>query len=269
VRARAAGLTLAAALAAAQVAAAADAPFAPPAADTVPAGQLGDAIWYGEKVATQTGTTVKANAGAALNCTSCHIKGARTPHASPWVGLWGVYPAYDARAGRVITLADRINECFRRSMNGKPLPLDSVPMRGLLSYIWWLSRDVPTGVPVAGRGFAEIQAPGAADPARGKIVYAQKCSGCHGASGQGVTGPGGQIVFPALWGPRSFNIGAGMARLDTAAGFVKAKMPLGGAAITDQEAYDVAAYVTQQSRPDFKAKKTDWPGGDKPKDVRY
>ena len=266
-RARAAALVALALLVRAP--AAAEAPFAPPPADAVPPGQLGDAIWYGQKVATETATTVKANVGAALNCTSCHIKGARTPHAWPWVGLWGVYPAYDARAGRVITLADRINECFRRSMNGKPLPLDSVAMRGLLSYIWWLSKDVPTGVPVDGRGFAEIPAPTSPDPARGKIVYAQKCSGCHGASGQGVTAAGGTIVFPPLWGARSFNVGAGMARVDTAAAFVKTKMPLGGTAITEQDAYDVAAYFTREPRPDFKAKKADWPGGDKPRDARY
>lgn len=249
--------------------AAAAAPFEPPAADAVPPGPLGAAVRYGEKVATQTDATVKANVGAALACTSCHIKGARTPHASPWVGLWGVYPAYDARSGRVITLADRINECFRRSMNGKPLPLDSVAMRGLLSFIWWLSKDVPTGEAVAGRGFVEIHASGAADPGRGKAVYAQKCAACHGAAGQGVMGPGGQVVFPALWGPQSFNIGAGMARLDTAAAFVKAKMPLGGVPISDQESYDVAAYFTRQPRPDYKAKKGDWPNGGRPADGRY
>jgi thiosulfate dehydrogenase len=240
---------------------AADAPFAPPAANTVPPGPLGDAIRLGRKTAEQT--------SAALSCTSCHLQGARTPNAAPWVGLWGVYPEYEARSGRVITLADRINECFRRSMNGKPLPLDSVAMRGLLSFIWWLSKDVPTGVSVTGRGFKSVEAPRPADPVKGRTLYVEKCAACHGASGQGLTGAGGQMVFPALWGSRSFNIGAGMARLDTAAAFVKAKMPLGGVTLTDQEAYDVAAYFTVQPRPDYKAKKADWPHGDKPKDARY
>jgi thiosulfate dehydrogenase len=254
-------LAVALLLASAGAARAADAPFSPPAANTVPPGPLGDAIRFGRKAAEQT--------SAGLSCTSCHMHGARTPNAAPWVGLWGVYPEYEARSGRVITLADRINECFRRSMNGKPLPLDSVAMRGLLSYIWWLSKDVPTSVPVAGRGFQSIEAPHPADPVKGRTLYTEKCAACHGASGQGVTGAGGQVVFPALWGSRSFNIGAGMARLDTAAAFVKAKMPLGGVALTDQEAYDVAAYFTRQPRPDFKAKKGDWPNGDKPKDARY
>ena len=248
-------------LAAAGAARAADAPFAPPAANTVPPGPLGDAIKLGRKTAEQT--------SPGLSCTSCHLQGARMPNAAPWVGLWGVYPEYEARSGRVITLADRINECFRRSMNGKPLPLDSVAMRGLLSFIWWLSTDVPTGVSVTGRGFKSIEAPKPADPVKGRTLYVEKCAACHGASGQGLTGAGGQMVFPALWGPRSFNIGAGMARLDTAAAFVKAKMPLGGVTLTDQEAYDVAAYFTVQPRPDYKAKKADWPNGDKPKDARY
>jgi len=250
-------------------AAGADAPFAPPATATIAPGPLGDAIWFGRKTAEQTSASVKANVGAGLSCTSCHINGTRTPNALPWVGLWGVYPEYDPRSGRVITLADRINECFRRSMNGKPLPLDSVAMRGLLSFIWWLSKDVPTGVSVTGRGFQSIEAPRPADPVKGRALYTEKCAACHGASGQGVTGAGGQVVFPALWGSRSFNIGAGMARLDTAAAFVKAKMPLGGIALSDQEAYDVAAYFTRQPRPDFKAKSRDWPNGDKPRDARY
>ena len=250
-------------------AAGADAPFAPPATATIAPGPLGDAIWFGRKTAEQTSASVKANVGAGLSCTSCHINGTRTPNALPWVGLWGVYPEYDPRSGRVITLADRINECFRRSMNGKPLPLDSVAMRGLLSFIWWLSKDVPTGVSVTGRGFQSIEAPRPADPVKGRTLYTEKCAACHGASGQGVTGAGGQVVFPALWGSRSFNIGAGMARLDTAAAFVKAKMPLGGIALSDQEAYDVAAYFTRQPRPDFKAKSRDWPNGDKPRDARY
>jgi thiosulfate dehydrogenase len=166
-------------------AAAADAPFAPPAAVAIPVGPLGEAIRYGEKVAMQTSLYAKANVGAGLDCTSCHLKGARAPNASPWVGLWGVYPEYDPRSGRVIALVDRINERFRRSMNGKPLPLDSAEMRGLLSFIWWLSRDVPTGVPVEGRGFKPVEASRPADSARGGILYAAKCADCTASQGRG------------------------------------------------------------------------------------
>ena len=82
--------------------------------------------------------------------------------------------------------------------------------------------------------------------------------------------PDGGYLIPALWGERSFSIGAGMARLSNAAAFVKANMPLGnGNNISDEEAFDVAAYFIDQPRPDFAAKHLDWPKGGKPADARY
>ena len=61
-----------------------------------------------------------------------------------------------------------------------------------------------------------------------------------------------------------------MARLNTAAAFVKSSMPLGqGGSLSDQEAFDVAAFFTRQPRPDFAGKLEDWPKGGKPDDVRY
>jgi thiosulfate dehydrogenase len=114
-----------------------------------------------------------------------------------------------------------------------------------------------------GPRFVEIR-PGPADAVG--ALYAQNARLPRPRGGADETG--GQ-TFPALWGSRAFNIGAGMARLDTAAAFVKAKMPLGGVTLSDQEAYDVAAFFTLQPRPDFKAKKGDWPHGGKPADARY
>jgi thiosulfate dehydrogenase len=244
--------------------------FAPPDDSTIPSGPMGDAIRYGQQVLTQTQIYAKPHVGNGLNCTSCHLNGGKTAFASPWVGIWGVFPEYRSRNGFVNSLQDRINECFQRSINGKPLAFDSKEMRGILAYMWWLSKDVPTGVNVVGRGFKRISAESAPDAARGKEIYAAKCAACHGPDGQGITGPKGEYQFPALWGPQSFNIGAGMARLNNAAAFVKANMPLGqGNTLTDQEAFDVALYFTQQPRPDFAGKGNDWPNGDKPKDARY
>jgi len=101
-------------------------------------------------------------------------------------------------------------------------------------------------------------------------IYAEKCALCHGKDGEGTYNEKGETVFPPLWGPRSFNIGAGMARVNTAAAFVKANMPLGqDNTLTDQEAFDVAEFFTHQPRPDFAGKENDWPHGDKPKDARY
>jgi len=237
---------------------------------SIPDGPMGEAIRYGRKVLTDTHRYASAYVGNGLNCSSCHLDAGTKPYAAPWIGLWGVFPEYRARNAKVNALQDRVNDCFERSMNGKPLPFDSDEMRGILAYVWWLSRDVPTGVAVRGRGFASVRASRAPDPDRGARLYADKCAVCHADDGQGRSGPNGEYLFPALWGPRSFNIGAGMARLNTAAAFVKANMPRGqDGSLTDQQAFDVAAYFTTQPRPDFAAKSLDWPRGDKPKDVRY
>jgi thiosulfate dehydrogenase len=244
--------------------------FQPPSDDEIPDGPVGEAIRYGREVLTRTQVVARQYVGNGLNCSSCHLDAGRVPHASPWVGVWGVFPEYRSRSARMNSLQDRINDCFERSMNGQALPPDSPEMGGILTYFWWLSKGVPTGVEVEGRGLKRVRAPEPPDPARGARVYADKCAACHGADGQGTTGPNGEYLYPALWGERSFNIGAGMARLGTAAAFVKAAMPLGqGNTLTDQEAFDVAAYFTQQPRPDFARKHLDWPKGDKPTDARY
>lgn len=248
------------------------APFSPPDEAQIPRGPLGDSIRYGAKLLKQTQVYAKDYVGNGLNCSSCHLNGGTTPYASPWVGIWGVFPEYRSRNAKVNALQDRVNDCFQRSMNGKPLPVDSDEMRGILAYMWWLSKDVPTGMDVEGRGFKRIKLPDAAsiDPIRGKQLYAEKCSACHGNDGQGQTGGNGEYLFPALWGPKSFNIGAGMARLSNAASFTKVNMPLGaGDTLSDRDAIDVAAYFTRQPRPDFAAKELDWPKGDKPADARY
>lgn len=244
-------------------------PLSPPAASAVPDGPLGEAIRYGQRIVADTRATAGAYVGNALNCTNCHLDGGRTAYAAPLAGLTGLFPEYRSRRGRVESLEERINDCFLRSMNGKALPAASREMIGLLAYISWLSQGVPTGREVVGRGFIEMPAPGRTDASRGKALYAARCASCHGADGQGVKSGVDKYAFPPLWGPQSFNNGAGMARLSVAAAFVRAKMPLGNAGtLTDQDAYDIAAYFTARPRPDFPAKKHDWPNGDRPADVR-
>lgn len=240
-------------------------PLNAPPESAIPEGPLGEAIRLGRQVFTNTPVHAAAYSGNALSCSSCHLEAGRAANASPMAGLWGAFPAYLPRAGRVGTLEDRINGCFLRSMNGKPLPLDSPEMRGMLAYIWWLSKDVPVGADVAGRGIPAFQAPANPDPERGRTVYGEHCAACHGADGLGTADA------PPLWGPRSFNLGAGMARTSKAAAFVKANMSGldGGTPLTAQEAYDVSEYFTHQPRPDFPAKVKDWPKGGKPADSRY
>jgi thiosulfate dehydrogenase len=245
-------------------------PLEPPSPLEIPAGPLGDAVRQGLRIVNDPQVEAKAYVGNGLTCSNCHLDAGRVAFAAPLAGLTGVFPEYRPRRGRVETLEERINDCFERSMNGKPLPAESSEMIGLLAYIAWLSRGVPTGVEVAGRGFPHLEPPAAPDPARGKVLYGDKCAACHGMDGAGVVGALHKYVFPPLWGPGAFNDGAGMARVSVAAAFVQAKMPLGTAGkLTDQQAYDIAAYFTAQPRPAFGGRAKDWPRQDeRPADAR-
>lgn len=241
---------------------------APP-QSSMPGGPRGAAIAAGKLLLSETPQRLPANVGNGLNCTNCHLAGGTVAQASPWVGIWGVFPEYRSRSGKLISLQERVNDCFQRSMNGKPLGFDSAEMNNILAYMQWLSSGVPTGVSVKGRGFGAIDQKLTPDGAHGQQVYASKCASCHGEQGAGLKN-GAAFVFPALWGKDSFNDGAGMARTYTAAAFVKYNMPLGqGGSLSDQDAVDVAEYFTHQPRPVFAGKDKDWPQGDRPKDARH
>lgn len=235
----------------------------------LPAGPEGEAIRLGKALLTDTRRKLPKHVGNGLNCSNCHLGAGTQPHASPWVGLIAAFPEYRARSGKMISLQERINDCFERSMNGKALAYDSIEMNAMLSYIRWLSADYPAGTPIPGRGFVKIDTSLKPDSARGQKIYAGKCAACHGAEGQGIPDGVGGYVFPPLWGKDAFNVGAGMARHFTAAAFVLKNMPVGQAgSLSAQEAMDVAWYFTQQPRPDFPARVKDWPNGGKPADAR-
>ncbi len=245
-------------------------PLKAPDPATLPEGPLGEAVRRGQALVSRTREELPDHVGNGLHCTSCHLQGGTVANAGPWIGITGVFPEFRTRNESVNVLQDRVNDCFERSMNGTPLPADSEDMTAIVAYMTWLSAGVPSGVPIEGRGFARIKDPPTPDPAHGEALYAEKCVTCHAADGAGLAGPEGAYLFPALWGEGSFNIGAGMARLDTAAAFVRWNMPLGqGGSLTDQEAYDLAAFFTTQPRPDFARKGEDWPNGGKPRDARY
>ncbi|TKS61172.1 MAG: cytochrome c [Nitrospira sp.] len=241
-----------------------DALFAPPSPETIPGDLRGEQIRLGYKMVVDTQEYGKRYVGNALNCTNCHLDAGLNPNAASFVGISVLYPEYRARAGRQMSLADRINECFERSMNGRALPPDSSKLAAVVAYIDWLSQNVPRGSTVPWRGIPRISSTRPPDPINGKNVFAKKCVFCHGSDGQGT------MAAPPLWGPRSYNIAAGMARVGVAASFIKANMPRGwGWSVTDDEAFDVAAYVNSQPRPDFPDKVHDWPNGGKPADVPY
>lgn len=242
-------------------------PMDVPGPQTMPEGPLGAAVRQGLSIMNATKATLPDNVGNGLNCSSCHLNAGTIAYAAPLVGLWGVFPEYFARSGRVETLADRVNDCFRRSMNGRPIDVDGAPMRALMAYVAWLSAGVPTGASVEGRGFRALTAPARTpDAGRGATLFEQRCAACHGKDGGGIPAAGGTYAMPPVWGPQSFNEGAGMAQVATIAAFIKAKMPLGqGGSLSELDAWDIAALVTGAPRPAFAGKTDDYPAGGRPK----
>lgn len=216
----------------------------------------------GHALLTATRDSLPGYVGNNLRCTSCHLNDGRQPNAIPWLGVTARYPQYRSRVAAMSTIEDRINGCFERSMNGSAVPKDSRDMRDMIAYMASLSTGVPADGKVEGQGVPAMQ-PLASDTTRGAQLFASTCVTCHGDHGQGTA------TAPALWGARSYNIGAGMARLRTAASFIRHNMPFGNATLTDQQAFDVAAYINSRPRPDFPGKEHDWPRGDAPPDVPY
>jgi thiosulfate dehydrogenase len=176
--------------------------------------------------------------------------------------VYARFPQYRSRSGYVQIIEDRINDCFKRSMNGRPLA-EGRDMRDMVNYLAFLSLGYPVGAEVVGQGVPPVP-PVPGNETRGRAVYTAKCAVCHGGSGQGSD------VAPPVWGPQSYNIGAGMARVRTAASYIKELMPQDNPrTLSAQEAYDVATFINKRPRPDFRTKERDWPRGDAPPDVAY
>ena len=236
---------------------------------TIPDDEYGAAVRRGLQIANHTYKELPDNVGNQLNCTSCHLGNGSEAFAAPWNNMPSIYPIYRTRAGRVNSIQERINGCFERSMNGKALDLGSDDMNAMVSYMSWLSQDLPFGVSPEGRGFVKVDKTLEPNTDNGKKLFAEKCTVCHGAEGEGQYNGDGTYLYPAVAGDKSFNDGAGMARTYTAAAFIKGKMPFGqGNSLSDQEAVDIAAYFTHLPRPVKANKDKDWPNGDAPKDVR-
>lgn len=215
--------------------------------------------------------TSKRYAGNNLACVSCHIAAGTRRFGNPWVGTFMSFPQYRGREDAISTIEERVNGCMERSMNGRKMPVDSEKMKAMVAYLHFLSTGLPVGAKMEGTGVPRLKPlDRAADPVAGKQVYTTTCIACHGENGQGVRrgkiGDGEGYQFPPLWGPDSYNTGAGMARGILAAGFIKGNMPSGvthaNMILTDEQAFDVAAYINSQPRPvktnldaDFPARK--------------
>ena len=221
----------------------------------------------------------KRYAGNNLGCTSCHVDAGARKFGNPWVGTFVSFPQYRGREDAVSTTEERVNGCMERSMNGRKLPLDSEEMKAMVTYLHFLSTGIPIGAKLEGGGTLKLKALArAADPVAGKLVYTATCVACHGDNGQGVrrgkVGDANGYQFPPLWGADSYNNGAGMGRVTLAAGFIKGNMPSGvthiNAVLTDEQAFDVAAYVNSQPRPVKKNLEADFPARkNKPVDAAF
>ncbi|MEK6750153.1 MAG: c-type cytochrome [Pseudomonadota bacterium] len=225
--------------------------FAPPSVADIPNDKYGDMVRMGRDIFVNTQTHAKRYVGNALTCQSCHLQEGRKPYAMPIWGAFGMYPMFRNKTRSVVTYEQRIQDCFRYSLNGIPPSIDSPEMAALIAYSHWLSRGVPVGVELPGRSLPALKRTEDPSPQRGEIVYATRCAMCHGDQGLGKkSADGSTYTFPPLWGSDSFNKGAGIFRVRTAAQYIKANMPLGqGFTIADQDALDVAAYIWIQDRP--------------------
>jgi len=223
---------------------------APPDSE-IPHDKYGDDVRLGKKIFTETYQYARRYAGNDLACSNCHLDAGRRPYSAPLWAAYGTYPAYKKKSDRNITLDERIQQCFRFSMNGISPALDAPEIRALKSYIHFLARGAPVGVELPGRGYLQVLHTGNdPSPTRGGIAYKEKCARCHGPNGEGQKKSGGGYTFPPLWGFGSYNKGAGMARDPILAGFIKANMPLGQEwSLSDQEALDLAAFINLQLRP--------------------
>jgi thiosulfate dehydrogenase len=230
-------------------------------------------VLLGLQLMQETPARAAAYVGNGLTCQNCHLNAGQREGALPLVGVAGLFPEYRARDGRLVSLEDRVRGCFLRSMNGTAPPYDSPELLALSAYITWISEGQPVGEAPAFRGRnvipREARLPIAElDPARGRQLYAHHCTACHGADGQGVDI--GVAKPGPLWGPASWNDGAGAARVYTLAGFIRHAMPLSAPGLlTDAEAQHVAAYVNSQPRPSYPDKGADYPGAEVPVDAVY
>lgn len=235
----------------------------------IPNDENGKLIAYGRELIAHTSQYLGPNGSVkaisnGMNCQNCHLDAGTKPFGNNYSAVASTYPKFRARSGAEESIEKRVNDCFERSLNGKPLEDNSHEMEAIVSYIQWLGKDVEKGKSPKGSGLVELaflDRPASAE--NGKLVYDQQCTVCHGKNGEGMAlADGSGYQFPPLWGKQSYNSGAGLYRLSRFAGYVKANMPLGATydapQLSDEQAWDVAAYVNSLPRPGKDLSK-DWP----------
>ncbi len=199
-----------------------------------------------------------------MNCQNCHLEAGTKPWGNNYGAVASTYPKYRDRSGQIESIEKRVNDCLERSLNGQSLDSNSREMRAIVSYIKWLGKEIPKGTKPKGSGIMQLPfITRAADAEKGKTVYMTTCEKCHGKNGQGQMNKDNiTYQYPPLWGTRSYNTGAGLYRLSRLAGYVKNNMPNPAnyhtPLLTNEQAWDVAAFINSQPRPSKDISK-DWP----------
>jgi len=222
----------------------------------IPNNKFGEAVKYGRELLLNTAYYIGPNGisgkylGNQMNCTNCHQDAGTKPFSFNLISSHGNYPQYRAREGKVLTLAERVNNCVMRPHNGKPLPLDSKEMISILSYLKFINESAPKNNQFIGEKGIEIQfISRAANSQKGSVLYSQQCLRCHGANGEGLMRfDNVTYQYPPLWGSNSYQPGSSMHRIIKQAQWLKANMPNDKATwdkpfLTDEEALDIAAFV--------------------------
>jgi thiosulfate dehydrogenase len=244
-------------------------PSVVPPDSAIPHDSLGAAMRRGLALLAHTPDSLPGYTGSNLRCLSCHLEGGRRADVAPLFGSYIRYPRYVDRTGAVVSIEERINYCFTRSLSGRMLPSTSREMQDIIAYLAFLSTGVSVRGHVRGEGLPRMPKL-SGDSARGALLFVRTCVRCHGVAGEGRAAGEDRPAAPALWGLRSFSIGASMAREERLAAFIRRAMPYDRpGSLSDQEAFDLAASVDSHLRPDLPAKERDWPAGDAPYDVPY
>jgi thiosulfate dehydrogenase len=238
--------------------------------DHITLGEERELIIYGQDLIAHTSRYLGPKGSVAqitngMNCQNCHLQAGSKAWGNNFAAVFSTYPKFRDRSGQVETIYKRVADCMERSLNGTAVDSNSREFKAIYAYIKWLGKDVQKNEQPIGSGIEKLPyLDRAADPKKGQIVYTAQCQSCHGANGEGqLAADALEYTYPPLWGPHSYNDGAGLYRLSNFAGYVKNNMPNlltshKNPTLTDEESWDIAAYVNSQSRP-HKDQSKDWP----------